>query len=96
MTMTKEQFKHYERSYERMEAIGGPKSQSEAMLYHQYKQQKAAVAEALEMGKENYQRELLAKVAEVHRLEGEIAQLQQRLYLEHAQVDKMLELMDQF
>ena len=96
MTITKEQFERCERSYERMEAAGGPKSQSEAMLYHQYKQQKAAVVEVHEMGKENYQTELLAKVAEVHRLEEEIAKLQQRLYLEHAQVDKMLELMDQF
>ena len=77
MTMTKEQFERCERSYERMEAAGGPKSQAEAMLYHQYKQQKAAVAEAMEMGKENYQTELLAKVAEVHRLEEEIAKLQQ-------------------
>lgn len=79
-----------------MEAAGGPKSQAEAMLYHQYKQKKAAVAEALEMGKENYQTELLAKVAEVHRLEEEIAKLQQHLNLERAQVDKMMELMAQF
>ena len=49
MTMTKEQFGRCER----MEAAGGPKSQSEAMLYHQYKKQKAAVAEARKMGKEN-------------------------------------------
>ncbi|CZR07944.1 hypothetical protein SAMN04488048_11929 [Trichococcus flocculiformis] len=92
MTMTKEQFEHCER----MEAAGGPKSQAEAMLYHQYKQQKAAIAEALKMGKENYQTELLAKVVEVHRLEEEIAKLQQHLYLERVQVDKMMELMDQF
>ena len=92
MTMTKEQFERCER----MEAAGGPKSQSEAMLYHQYKQQKAAVAEALKMGKENYQAKLLARVAEVHRLEEEIAKLQQHLYLERVQVDKMMELMDQF
>ena len=33
MTMTKEQFERCER----MEAAGGPKSQSEAKLYHRYK-----------------------------------------------------------
>jgi len=96
MTMTKEQFEHYGRSYERMEAAGGPKSQSEAMMYHQYKQQKAAIAEAMEMGKENYQTELLTKVAEMHRLEEEIAKLQQSLKMERAQVDKMLELVTHF
>lgn len=96
MTMTKEQFERCEKSYERMEVAGGPKSQSEAMLYHQYKQQKAAVAEAFEMGKENYQMELLAKVAEVHRLEEEITKLQQHLYLERVQVDKMIKLVAQF
>nr|WP_321292313.1 hypothetical protein [uncultured Trichococcus sp.] len=95
MAMTKEQFEHYGRSYERMEAAAGPKSQAEAMLYHQYKQQKTALAEALEMGKETYQKGLLEKVAEVHRLKEEIAELQQRLYLEQMQVDTMLELMDQ-
>jgi hypothetical protein len=94
--MTKEQFEHYGRSYERMEAAGGPKSQSEAMMYHQYKQQKAAIAEAMEMGKENYQTELLTKVAEMHRLEEEIAKLQQSLKMERAQVDKMLELVTHF
>lgn len=92
MTMTKEQFERCER----IGAAGGPKSQAEAMLYHQYKQQKAAIAEAMEMGKENYQTELLTKVAEVHRLEEEIAKLQQSLNLEHAQLGKMLELVTHF
>lgn len=96
MTMTKEQFERCERSCKKMEAAGGPKSQSEAMLYHQYKKQKAAVAEALKMGKENYQAKLLARVAEVHRLEEEIANLKQHLYLEKVQVDKMMELVAQF
>jgi hypothetical protein len=96
MTTTKEKFERCERSCERMEAAGGPKSQSEAMLYHQYKKQKAAVAEAHEMGKENYQTELLVKVAEVHRLEEEIAKLQQSLKLEHVQLGKMLEMVTHF
>ncbi|WP_106449866.1 hypothetical protein [Trichococcus alkaliphilus] len=96
MTMTKEQFERCERSYERMEAAGGPKSQAEAMLYHQYTQHKSSVAEATKIGKEIYQTELLAKIAEVHRLEEEIAKLQKCLNLERTQVDKMLELMVQF
>ena len=48
------------------------------------------------MGKENYQAKLLARVAEVHRLEEEIANLKQHLYLEKVQVDKMMELVAQF
>lgn len=92
MTMTKEQFERYER----MEAAGRPKSQAEAMLYHQYKQQKVAITEAMEMGKENYQMELLIKLAEGHQLEEEIAKLKQSLKVERAQVDKMLELVTHF
>lgn len=92
MTMTKEQFEQCER----MEAAGGPKSQAEAMLYHQYKQQTAAIAEVMAMGKENYQTELVTKLAEVHRLQEEIAKLQQSLKLERVQLDRMLELVSHF
>lgn len=96
MTMTKEQFDWCERSCERMEAAGGPKSQAGAMLYHQYKQEKAAIAEAMAMGKENYQTELVTKLAEVHRMEEEIAKLQHSLKLEQVQLDRMLELVIHF
>lgn len=92
MTMTKEQFDWCER----MEAAGGPKSQAGAMLFHLYKQEKAAIAEVMAMGKENYQTELVTKLAEVHRLEEEIAKLQQSLKLERAQLDKMVELVNHF
>ena len=76
MTMTKEQFERCERSYERMEAAGGPKSQSEAMLYHQYKQQKQQLEDARQVGKEQFQSEILKKLLEVQRLERSIEKLQ--------------------
>jgi len=79
-----------------MEAAGGPKSQAGAMLYHLYKQEKAAIVEAMEMGKENYQTELVTKLAEVRRLEEEISKLQQSLKLERAQLDRMLEMVTHF
>ena len=60
MTMTKEQFERCER----MEAAGGPKSQAEAMLYHQYKQQKQQLEDARKVGKEHFQSEILRKLLE--------------------------------
>lgn len=74
MTMTKEQFERCEKSYERMEVAGGPKSQSEAMLYHQYKQQKQQLEDARQLGKDQFQSDIIEKLLEVqHRKAAETA-----------------------
>lgn len=75
MTMTKEQFERCER----MEAAGGPKSQAEAMLYHQYRQQKQQLEDARKVGKEHFQSEILGKLLEVQQLERTIEKLQGQL-----------------
>ena len=89
MTMTKEQFEHYGRSYERMEAAGGPKSQAEAMLYHQYRQQKQQLEGARKVGKEHFQSEILGKLLEVQQLERTIEKLQGQLQNEKTILDNM-------
>ena len=76
MTITKEQFERCER----MEAAGGPKSQAEAMLYHQYKQQKQQLDDARKLGKEHFQSEILEKLLEVQQLERSIEKLQGQLH----------------
>ena len=72
MTITKEQFE----CCERMEAAGGPKSQSEAMLYHLHKQQKKQLEDVRQLGKEKFQSEILEKMLEVQQLERSIEKLQ--------------------
>ncbi|TNV70408.1 hypothetical protein [Trichococcus shcherbakoviae] len=89
MTMTKEQFERCERSYERMEAAGGPKSQAEAMLYHQYKQQKQQLDGARKVGKEHFQSEILEKLLEVQQLERSIEKLQGQLQNEKLALENM-------
>ena len=85
MTMTKEQFKHCER----MEAAGGPKSQAEAMLYHQYKQRKQQMEDARQLGKEQFQSDIIGKMLEVQQLECSIEKLQGQLQNEKLALEKM-------
>jgi|GEM_PF-2451235 uncharacterized protein YjgD (DUF1641 family) len=85
MTMTKEQFGRCER----MEAAGGPKSQSEAMLYHQYKQQKQQLEDARQLGKEQFQSDILEKLLEVQQLERSIEKLQGQLQNERITLENM-------
>ena len=89
MTMTKEQFERCERSCKKMEAAGGPKSQSEAMLYHQYKQQKQQLEDARQLGKEQFQSEILEKLLEVQQLERSIEKLQGQLQNERITLENM-------
>nr|WP_321292323.1 hypothetical protein [uncultured Trichococcus sp.] len=89
MTMTKEQFERCERSCERMEAAGGPKSQSEAMLYHQYKQQKQQLEDARQLGKEHFQSDILEKLLEMQQLERNIEKLQGQLQNEKLSLENM-------
>ncbi|CZR05750.1 hypothetical protein [Trichococcus collinsii] len=91
MTMTKEQFEHYGRSYERIVAAGGPKSQSEAMLYHQYKQQKQQLDGVRQVDKEQFQSELIEKLVEVQQLERSIEKLQGQLQNEKIALKNMTE-----
>ena len=85
MTMTKEQFERCER----MEAAGGPKSQAEAMLYHQYKQQKQQLEDARQLGKEQFQSDILEKLLEVQQLERSIEKLQGQLQNEKHALESM-------
>ena len=85
MTMTKEQFKHCER----MEAAGGPKSQAEAMLYHLYKQQKQQLEDVRQLGKEQFQSEIIEKMLEVQQLERSIEKLQGQLQNEKLALENM-------
>ena len=89
MTMTKEQFERCERSCKKMEAAGGPKSQSEAMLYHQYKQQKQQLEDVRKVGKEHFQSEILEKLLEVQQLERSIEKLQGQLQNEKHALESM-------
>ena len=89
MTMTKEQFERCEKSYERMEAVGGPKSQAEAMLYHQYKQRKQQMEDARQLGKEQFQSDILEKLLEVQQLERSIEKLQGQLQNERITLENM-------
>lgn len=89
MTMTKEQFGRCERSCKRMEAAGGPKSQAEAMLYHQYKQQKQQLEDARQLGKEQFQSDILEKLLEVQQLERSIEKLQGQLQNERITLKNM-------
>lgn len=89
MTMTKEQFEHCERSYERMEAAGGPKSQSEAMLYHLHKQQKQQLEDLRQLGKEQFQSDIIEKMLEVQHLERSIEKLQGQLQNEKIALENM-------
>lgn len=89
MTMTKEQFERCERSCKRMEAAGGPKSQAEAMLYHQYKQQKQQLEDARQLGKEQFQSDILEKLLEVQQLERSIEKLQGQLQNERINLGNM-------
>lgn len=85
MTMTKEQFERCER----MEAAGGPKSQAEAMLYHQYKQQKQQLEDARQLGKEQFQSDILEKLLEVQQLERSIEKLQGQIQNERLALENM-------
>ena len=89
MTMTKEQFERCERSCKRMEAAGGPKSQAKAMLYHQYKQQKQQLEDARQLGKEQFQSDILEKLLEVQQLERSIEKLQGQLQNERINLGNM-------
>lgn len=89
MTMTKEQFERCERSCKKMEAAGGPKSQAEAMLYHQYKQQKQQLEDVRKVGKELFQSEILEKLLEVQQLERSIEKLQGQLQNEKHALESM-------
>ncbi|MGB7472893.1 hypothetical protein [Trichococcus sp.] len=89
MTMTKEQFESCERSCERMEAAGGPKSQTEAMLYHQYKQQKQQLEDVRQLGKEQFQSDIIEKMLEVQQLERTIGKLQGQLQNEKIALENM-------
>ena len=89
MTMTKEQFERCERSCKRMEAAGGPKSQAEAMLYHQYKQQKQQLEDARQLGKEQFQSDILEKLLEVQQLERSIEKLQGQIQNERLALENM-------
>lgn len=72
-----------------MEAAGGPKSQAEAMLYHQYKQQKQQLEDARKAGKEQFQSEILKKLLEVQRLERSIEKLKGQLQNEKLSLENM-------
>ncbi|WP_319467918.1 hypothetical protein [uncultured Trichococcus sp.] len=85
MTMTKEQFERCER----MEAAGGPKSQAEAMLYHQYKQQKQQLEDARQLGKEQFQSDIIEKILEVQQLEHSLEKLQGQLQNEKSTLGNM-------
>ena len=89
MTMTKEQFERCERSCKKMEAAGGPKSQAEAMLYHQYKKQKQQLEDVRKVGKEHFQSEILEKLLEVQQLERSIEKLQGQLQNEKHALESM-------
>ena len=89
MTMTKEQFERCERSCKRMEAAGGPKSQAEAMLYHQYKQQEQQLEDARQLGKEQFQSDILEKLLEVQQLERSIEKLQGQIQNERLALENM-------
>ena len=89
MTMTKEQFERCERSCKKMEAAGGPKSQAEAMLYHQYKQQKQQLEDVRKVGKEHFQSDILEKLLEVQQLERSIEKLQGQLQNEKHALESM-------
>ena len=89
MTMTKEQFERCERSCKKMEAAGGPKSQAEAMLYHQYKQQKQQLEDARQLGKEQFQSDIIGKILEVQQLERSIEKLQGQLQNEKFALENM-------
>ena len=89
MTMTKEQFERCKRSCKRMEAAGGPKSQAEAMLYHRYKQQKQQLEDARQLGKEQFQSDILEKLLEVQQLERSIEKLQGQLQNERITLENM-------
>ena len=89
MTMTKEQFERCERSCKKMEAAGGPKSHAEAMLYHQYKQQKQQLEDARQLGKEQFQSDILEKLLEVQQLERSIEKLQGQLQNEKHALESM-------
>jgi hypothetical protein len=83
--MTKEQFERCER----MEAAGGPKSQAEAMLYHQYKQQKQQLEDVRQLGKEQFQSDIIEKMLEVQQLERTIGKLQGQLQNEKITLENM-------
>ena len=85
MTMTKEQFERCER----MEAAGGRKSQAEAILYHQYKQRKQQLEDARQLGKEQFQSDILEKLLEVQQLERSIEKLQGQLQNERITLENM-------
>jgi uncharacterized protein YjgD (DUF1641 family) len=87
--MTKEQFERCVRSYERMEAARVPKSQAEAILYHQYKQQKQQLEDTRQVGKEQFQSEILEKLLEVQQLERSIEKLQGQLQREKIALENM-------
>ena len=89
MTMTKEQFERCERSCKKMEAAGGPKSQAEAMLYHQYKQQKQQLEDARQLNKEQFQSDIIEKMLEVQQLERSIEKLQGQLQNEKFVLENM-------
>ena len=72
-----------------MGAVGGPKSQSEAMLYHQYKQQKQQLEGARQLGKEQFQSEIIEKLLEVKHLEHSIEKLQGQLQNEKMALENM-------
>ncbi len=72
-----------------MEAAGGPKSQAEAMLYHQYKQQKQQLEDARQLGKEQFQSEIIEKMLEVQQLERSIEKLQGQLQNEKLALENM-------
>lgn len=93
MTMTKEQFERCERSYEKMKAAGGPKSQAEAMLYHQYKQQKQQLEDTRQVGKEQFQSEILEKLLEVQQLERSIEKLKGQLQNEKLSLENMTKIL---
>lgn len=87
MIMTKEQFERCER----MEAAGGPKSQAEAMLYHQCKQQKQQMEDARKVGKEQLQSDIIGKIFEVQQLERSLEKLQGQLQNEKITLKNMTE-----
>ena len=89
MTMTKEQFERCERSCKKMEAAGGPKSQAEAMHYHQYKQQKQQLEDARQLNKEQFQSDIIEKMLEVQQLERSIEKLQGQLQNEKFVLENM-------
>ena len=89
MTMTKEQYERCERSCKRMEAEGGQKSEAEAKLDHQYKQQKQQLEDERQLGKEQFQSDILEKLLEVQQLELSIEKLQGQLQNERITLENM-------